>query len=140
MTMAAGLLHAPRLLARHDLNIRQAAALAAASLGAVTGLDLIDGRLGLAFSTGFVLIVATVPVAVRRDGFFAAGMLPPVLFGVAILIVSAFAGSALVLEGTPEHVGLFGRALSGAIAFGVPLLIGYALALGVIALRVLRAP
>lgn len=140
MNMATALLRAPRLLARRDLTVRQAVALAVLSLIAVTGLDLIDGRLGLAFSIGFVLIVATVPVAVRPDGFFAAGMLPPVLFGVAILAVSTFFGSALVLDGTPEDVGVFGRTVSGTIAFGVPLLIGYALALGIITLRILRAP
>ena len=140
MTMASALLRAPRRLAGHDLTARQAVMLAVVALVVVTALDLTDHRLGLPFSLGFVLVVATVPIAVRADGFFVAGVLPPVLFAVAMLAVSAFFGSALVLDGTPEHVGILGRALSGTIAFGVPLLIGHALALVVIVLRVLRAP
>ncbi|MBM9465070.1 hypothetical protein JL108_16600 [Aeromicrobium sp. YIM 150415] len=140
MTMASALLRAPRTLAGHDLTARQAVVLAVIALTVIISLDLLDHRLGLPFSLGFVLVVATLPLAVRPDALFAAGVAPPVLFAAAMLLVSAFFGSALVLDGTPDDVGILGRALSGTIAFGVPLLIGHALALGVIVARIVNSP
>lgn len=136
--MASALWRAPQNLASRDLTARQALTLASVAMVVVTGLDLTDGHLGTAFAIGFVLVVATVPLAVRADSFFAAGIFPPVLFAALILAVSAFFGSALVIEGLPSSVGVLGRALSGTIEFGVPLLVGYALALGVIVMRILR--
>ncbi|WP_166375986.1 DUF6542 domain-containing protein [Aeromicrobium phragmitis] len=138
--MSSALWRAPRNLASHDLTARQAVVLAVAAMLVVTALDLADGRLGLAFSVGFVLVVATVPVAVRSDAFFTAGVFPPLLFVAVMLAVSAFFDSALVIEGLPASAGVLGRTLSGTIEFGVPLLIGHALALGAIVVRVLREP
>ncbi|MFD1860733.1 hypothetical protein EHW97_11355 [Aeromicrobium camelliae] len=138
--MASALWRAPRNLASHDLTARQAVVLAALAMLIVTALDLIDGRLGVAFGVGFVLVVATVPLAVRSDAFFTAGVFPPLLFAAIILAVAAFFGSALVIEGLPDSAGVLGRALSGTIAFGVPLLVGHALALAVIVVRILKEP
>ncbi|WP_366077338.1 DUF6542 domain-containing protein [uncultured Aeromicrobium sp.] len=138
--MPSALWRAPRTLASRDLTARQAVVLAVTALLLITALDLIDGRLGLAFSVGFVLVVTTVPVAVRPDAFFTAGILPPLLFVAVIFIVAAFFESALVIEGLPASAGVLGRTLSGTIEFGVPLLIGHALALGAIAVRILKEP
>ncbi len=145
MTMsspAAGAVYAlartPAAAARYDLTPRATVVCAVLSLAAVTGLDLIDGRLGVAFSVGFVLIVLSAAMAVQERGFFTVGVMPPVLLVGALLVITWINPTAIEIPKLPETAGLFGRTLTATIAHGVPLLIGHALALAVIVARILN--
>ncbi|MCD9153698.1 DUF6542 domain-containing protein [Aeromicrobium duanguangcaii] len=127
----------PAAAARYDLTPRAAVVCSVLGLAAVTGLDLLDGRLGPAFSVAFVLVVVSAATAVQERGFFTVGILPPVLLVGALLVVALLAPDAIVITGLPEGTGVFGRTLSATIAHGVPLLIGHAVAIAVIVGRIL---
>ncbi|WP_146827461.1 DUF6542 domain-containing protein [Aeromicrobium flavum] len=127
----------PAAAARYDLTPRATVVCSALVLAAVTGLDLLDDRLGIAFSVGFVLVVVSAATAVQDRGLFTTGVMPPVLLVAALLIVAATAPEAIVIEGLPETAGVFGLTLSATIAHGVPLLIGHAGAIAVIVWRIL---
>lgn len=127
----------PAAAARYDLTPRATVVCAVLALATVAGLDLIDGRLGLAFSVGFVLIVLSAATAVQERGFFTVGVIPPVLLVGALLMIVWAAPNAIEIPKLPETAGVFGRTLTATIAHGVPLLIGHALALAVIVARIL---
>ena len=129
----------PAAAARYDLTPRAAVVCAVLTLAAVTGLDLIDGQLGLAFSVGFVLVVLSAATAVDERGLFTTGLLPPVLLVGTLLVVSAVAPQAIVIPGLPESAGLFGRTLSATIDHGVTLFIGHGLAMAMIVGRIATA-
>jgi hypothetical protein len=124
-------------MARRDLSARQAIVAACVSMAVVIGLDLMDGRLGLLFSVGFVLIAVTVPLAVDVRSLFSAGVLPPALLIGSLLLVCLFASSAIHVDGLAKDVGLVGRLIATVIDHGLTLVIGHGLALGIIALRIL---
>lgn len=126
----------PAVASRYDLTPRATVACSALTLAAVTGLDLIDGRLGVAFAIGFVLVVLTAATAVQERGLFTVGVMPPVLLVASLLLLAWQVPEAIVVEGLPADTGLFGRTLTATIAHGVPLLIGHALALAVIVARI----
>jgi len=126
----------PAAAARFDLTPRAVVVCAVLALAAVTGLDLIDGRLGIAFSVGFVLVVLSAATAVDERGYFTTGLLPPVLLVAFMLAVSALAPNAIVIPGLPESAGVFGRTLSATIHQGVPLFIGHGLAMAMIVGRI----
>lgn len=136
MTMAAapGGSASPALTGR-DLDARQALVAAVVALGLVAALDLADGHLGFAFSLGFVLIVMTVPLAVDPRGLVLSGFLPPALMLAALLVIAAFFGDALHIEGLPESANVFGRWLASIIDRGVTLLVGSVLAIAAIGVR-----
>lgn len=129
----------PAAASRYDLTPRATVICAALTLAAVTGLDLIDGRLGPAFAVGFVLVVLTAAAAVQERGLFTVGVMPPVLLVGALLVLASTVPDAIVIEGLPETTGVFGLTLNATIAHGVPLLIGHALAIAVIVARILSA-
>lgn len=129
----------PAAAARYDLTPRATVVCAVLTLAAVTGLDLVDGRLGPAFSIGFVLIVLSAATAVQERGFFTVGILPPVLLVGAVLVIAWAAPNAIEIPKLPETAGVFGRTLTATIAHGVPLLIGHALALAVVVARIVTA-
>lgn len=129
----------PVAAARFDLTPRGAVVCSVLALAAVTWLDLLDGRLGVAYAVGFILVVVTAATAVREDGLFTTGVLPPVLLVGSLLLVVLASPDAIVIENLPESAGVFSRTLSATIAHGVPLLIGHALAMAVIIGRVLTA-
>jgi len=129
----------PAVAARYDLTPRAVVVCAAASLAAVTALDLIDGRLGIAFSVGFVLVVLSAAAAVQERGLFTTGILPPVLLAVTLLVVAATAPDSIVIAGLPADTGVLGRTLSSFIDHGVTLFIGHGLAMVMIVGRIVTA-
>jgi hypothetical protein len=135
--MSQAVSRTPAAMARRDLSARQAIVAACLSMAAVIGLDLMDGRLGPLFSVGFVLIAATVPLAVDVRSLFPAGVLPPALLIGSLLVVCLFASSAIQVDGLAKDVGLVGRVIAAVIDRGMTLVIGHGLALGIIALRIL---
>ena len=124
-------------MARRDPSARLAITVACLSLAAVIGLDLTDGRLGLPFSVGFVLIAVTVPLAVDVRSLFPAGVLPPALLIGSLLLVCMFDSSAIHVDGLAKDASLVGRFIATVIDHGLTLVIGHGLALGIIALRIL---
>ncbi|MEH3033488.1 MAG: hypothetical protein PGN07_05485 [Aeromicrobium erythreum] len=127
----------PASLARQDLTVRGVVVMVAAATAVVVGLDLLDGRLGALFSVGFVLVVVTAPMAVDLRMLFPTGVLPPVLLVVALAVVAVVHPEAIVVDGLPADVSRAGRVLAGVVDHGVTLLVGHALAIGVIVLRIL---
>lgn len=129
----------PAVAARYDLTPRATVVCSVAVLSAVTCLDLLDDRLGLAFAVGFVLVVVSAATAVQERGLFTTGVMPPVLLVAALFVVAATRPDAIVIDGLPETAGVFGLTLSATIAHGVPLLVGHAGAMAVIVWRILTA-
>lgn len=124
-------------MARRDPSARQAITVACVAMAAVIGLDLTDGRLGLLFSVGFVLIAVTVPLAVDVRSLFPAGVLPPALLIGSLLLVTVFASSAIRIDGLAEDASMIGRFIAAVVDRGLTLVVGHGLALGIIALRIL---
>lgn len=118
-----------------DLNARQVLVFAVLALAVVTALDLVDGHFGFVFSLGFVLIVATAPLAVEPRGLILTAFLPIALLLVAVFVVALVAGDSIVIDRLPESAGVFGRTLAGVIDRGVTLLVGTLAALAAIAAR-----
>ena len=135
--MSQAVSRTPAAMARRDLSARQALTAACVAMAAVIGLDLMDGRLGLLFSVGFVLIAVTVPLAVDVRSLFPAGVLPPALLIGSLLLVCMFASSAIHVDGLAKDASLVGRFIATVIDHGLTLVIGHGLALGIIALRIL---
>lgn len=106
-------------------------------MATLIGLDLMDGRLGLLFSVGFVLISVTVPLAVDVRSLFPAGVLPPALLIGSLLLVCMFASSAIQVDGLAKDAGVVARLIAAVIDRGLTLVVGHGLALGIIALRIL---
>lgn len=138
--MATSVAHSPAGLSGADLAGRQAIWLAFATMAAVTALDLIDGRLSFVFSLGFVLVVVTMPFAVRVGALFPTGVLPPVLLVLTLTVVAAFWPEAIVVDGMPADTGTPGRVLAGTIDRGITLMVGHGLAIAAIILRIVTAP
>jgi hypothetical protein len=123
--------------ARRDLTARQAITAACVAMAVVVVLDLMDGRLGLLYSIGFVLIVITVPLSVDVRGLFPTGIFPPLLLIVSLLLVCQLEPSAIRVEGMAKDAGTIARLIASTIDHGFTLVIGHGLALGIIALRIL---
>jgi len=111
---------------------RQVVVLGVALALTFTALDLLlFGRLTVLFDIGFVLMCVAVALLVRPSDFFTVGVLPPllmvgafVLIGIAEPDVVADAGDGViqaVVSGLSHHAGA--------------LIVGYALCLGVLAIR-----
>lgn len=130
----------PSAMARRDLGARQAIIAACLAMAVVTGLDLADGSLGPLFSLGFILIAVTVPLAVDVRSLFPTGVLPPALLIGSLLLVCMFASSAIQVDGLAKDAGLVARLIAAVIDRGLTLVIGFGLALGIIALRILTDP
>jgi hypothetical protein len=126
--------------ARHDLSARQAIVASCLAMTAIVLLDLADGRLGLLYSVGFVLIVITAPLAVDVRTLFATGVLPPALLIASLLLICQFEPSAIQVDGMAKDAGTVARLIAATIDHGMTLVVGHALALGVIALRIVGAP
>ena len=135
--MSQAVSRTPAAMARRDPSARQAIVVACLAMSVVIGLDLTDGRLGLLFSVGFVLIGVTVPLAVDVRSLFPAGVLPPALLIGSLLLVCMFASSAIQVDGLAKDAGTVARLIAAVIDRGLTLVIGHGLALGIIALRIL---
>ncbi len=140
MGMSSMTARSPVALARLDLSARGAVVLACVLLGAVTALDLSDGRLGFLFSLGFVLAVVTAPVAVDVRSLLTTGVMPPVLLIGALWNVALLHPEAIVIDGLPPDANALARTIAAVIDHGVTLVIGHVLALAAIAVRVATAP
>lgn len=138
MTQAAS--RTPARPARSDLSARQAITAACLAMTAIVLLDLVDGRLGPLYSVGFVLIVVTAPMAVDVRQLFPAGVLPPVLLILSLFAVCLFEPSAIQVGGMAEDAGTVARLIAGTIDHGLTLLVGFGLALVIIALRIVGEP
>ena len=130
----------PARMTRRDVPARQAIVVACVAMAAIVLLDLMDGRLGLLYSVGFVLIVITAPLSVDIRGLFPTGVFPPVLLIASLLAVCLFEPSAIRVAGMADDPGTFARLIAATIDHGVTLVIGHGLALGIIALRIISAP
>lgn len=129
----------PAAAAGYDLTSRAVVACSVVTLAAVTGLDLLDGRLGAAFSIGFILVALTAATAVQMNGLFTVGVLPPFLLVGALLVVSLIAPEAIVIANLPDSAGVLGLTLAATVTHGVTLLVGHALAVAVIVARIVTA-
>ncbi|MFL6088548.1 MAG: DUF6542 domain-containing protein [Aeromicrobium sp.] len=118
-----------------DLTGRAVVALAFIAMGAITWLDLTDGKLGPAFSVGFVLVVLTAPFAIDLRSIVATGVLPPPLLIVMLFGVALLKPTAIDVDGLAADAGTMGRAIAAILDHGLTLVIGHALALVMIVLR-----
>jgi len=115
----------------HELG-HQMAALAFALALTVASLDMtIGGEIGRAFDLAFVGVCLLVALLVRPEDFFTVGVLPP------LVMLTVF---ALVAVSRPGAIGERGDSAVQAVVSGlshhaVALVVGYALCLGVLAIR-----
>lgn len=130
----------PARVARHDLSARRAIIAACLAMTAIVLLDLADGRLGLLYSVGFVLIVITVPMSVDVRQLFPTGVLPPALLIASLLVVCLAEPSAIDVDGMAAGAGTFARLIASTLDHGLTLGVGYGLALAIIALRIVSEP
>ena len=130
----------PGAMAGRDLSARQAIIAACLAMAVVTGLDLLDGRLDLLFSVGFVLIVITVPMSVDVRSLFPAGVLPPILLIATLFAVCVVEPSAIQVDGMAKDAGTIARLIAATIDHGLTLLVGHGIALILIAWRILTDP
>ena len=130
----------PARLARHDMTSRQAITVACLAMTAVVLLDLIDGRLDLLYSVGFVLIVITAPLSVDVRALFPTGVLPPALLIGSLLVVAIAEPSAIQVSGMADNASLVARLIAGTIDHGMTLVVGHGLALAIIILRIVTDP
>ena len=111
---------------------RQVGTLATLATLAVAGVNLlVTGDLSLLFDLAFVAICLAAALAVRPRDFFVVGVLPPLLMLATITLLATVARTAVadevdslvqaVVSGLAHHAGGLGA--------------GYALALGVLAIR-----
>jgi len=111
---------------------RQVVVLGVALALTVTALDLLlFGRLTVLFDICFVLLCLAVALLVRPSDFFTVGVLPPLLM-VGVFVLIGFAKPDLVADASD---GVVQAAVSGLSHHAGALIIGYALSLGVLAVR-----
>lgn len=127
-------------VARYDLGPGQVIVASCVAMAAVVLLDLTDGRLGLLYSVGFVLVVITAPLSVDVRGLFPTGVLPPVLLIGSLLAVCLLAPDAIQVGGMAKDASTVARLIAGTIDHGLTLVVGHVLALAIIALRIIGAP
>jgi len=122
-------------LLRRDASSREVVIASAVAMALVCGLDLLDGRLGAAFTVGFVLIVVTAPMAVELRSVVVTGVLPPVLLIVTLFAVVLISPSAVPGGGAYQDANVLARTLAAVLDHGLTLVIGHGLALATILLR-----
>ncbi|MEZ5098055.1 MAG: DUF6542 domain-containing protein [Nocardioides sp.] len=111
---------------------RQVVALGLAVALTVAALDLtLVGRLSFFFDLCFVTLCVALAGLVRRGDFFTVGVLPP------LMMVGLFALVAVVAPASIADPGdsLVQRVVSGLALHSGALVVGYALCLGILALR-----
>lgn len=115
---------------RHPGRLVAHAAAAAALVVVVAHLLVTDG-LTLVFDVAFVLICVAAALAVRPRDFFVVGVLPPLLMAGTVLVLAVVDRGAVADPGD----GVVQATVSGLAHHSGALVLGYALALGVLALR-----
>lgn len=101
------------------------------ALVAVVLVSLLFGRIGLFFDLAFVTVCVAAALAVRPQDFFTVGVLPPLLLAATVTVVAIVdpAAVARAEDAVAQAV------VSGLAHHAIALVIGYALTLGVLALR-----
>lgn len=115
---------------RHPGRLVVHAAAAVALLVVVAHLVLV-GRLTWVFDVAFVLVCISAALAVRPRDFFVVGVMPPMLMAGTMLLLALVARSAIA----DVRDGVVQALVSGLAHHAGALGLGYALALGVLALR-----
>jgi len=88
-------------------------------------------RVGLFYDLTFVLVSVTAALAIRPTEFFVAGVLPPLLMAGTMLALAIIDRSAVA----DSDDGLVQAVVSGLAHHATSLVVGYGLALAVLALR-----
>ncbi len=126
---------APRLT-DHDLTSRGVIALGGSLLAACTALQVwLSEHLGLFFGLCFVLASLTTALLVRLDGFFAVGVLPPVLMLLVLAVVALVSPGDISSPGLDDDAGFAQRIIAGVVAQVAALVVGHVTVLAVIAAR-----
>ena len=111
---------------------RQVVVLGVALALTTTALDLLlFGRLTVLFDVGFVLTCVALALLVRPSDFFTVGVLPPLLMVGAFVLVGATRPD-VIADATD---GVVQAVVSGLSHHAGALIFGYALSLGVLAVR-----
>ena len=111
---------------------RQVVVLGVALALTTTALDLLlFGRLTVLFDVGFVLTCVALALLVRPSDFFTVGVLPPLLMVGAFVLVGATRPDVIADAGD----GVVQAVVSGLSHHAGALIVGYALCLGVLAVR-----
>lgn len=92
---------------------------------------VVSGGLGTGFDIGFVVLCVTIALAIRPDEFFTVGVLPPLLLLGLCSVLGVVDRGAIA----PADDGLVQAVISGLAHHSGALLIGYTLALAVLAIR-----
>lgn len=99
---------------------------------AATVLSLLFGnRIGVFFDVVFVLVCVAASLLVRPQDFFPIGVLPPILLGFVVVVLTVVDRAAVA---KPDDQALQ-AVVSGLAHHSLALVIGYALTLLVLALR-----
>jgi hypothetical protein len=101
------------------------------ALVAVVLVSQLFGRLGLLFDLVFVVVCVAAALAVRPQDFFTVGVLPPLLLAATVTVLAVVdpAAVARAEDAVAQAV------VSGLAHHAIALVVGYALTLGVLALR-----
>lgn len=111
---------------------REVAALGVALALTAAAVDLLlTGRAGVLFDLGFVALCVALALAVRLPDFFTVGVLPPLLMLSTFLLLAMSRAESIA---QPDD-GLLQAVVSGLSHHSVALVLGYVLALGVLAVR-----
>lgn len=110
-------------------------AAAAVALVVVVAHLLLTDRLTWVFDVAFVLVCISAALAVRPRDFFVIGVMPPLLMAGTMLLLAVVARSAVA----DPRDGIVQALVSGLAHHAGALILGYALALGVLALRQVAA-
>ena len=92
---------------------------------------LLDGRLGLPFDLGLVVLSVVAALWVRPSDFFTVGVLPPLLLAATVVTLVAVDRGAVA---QPDDAALQ-AVVSGLAHHALALVVGYAATLTVLALR-----
>lgn len=115
--------------------------LVAVLLAGTTALEIrLSDQLGLFFAICFVLTVLTAALLVRSDGFYAVGVLPPLMMLAVLVVVAWSAPQAIQAHGLVAEAGTLQRVIAGIVSHATPLAIGHVLVLLVIGARIRAAP
>lgn len=111
---------------------RQVVALGVAlALTAVVVDQLVADGVGVLFDVTFVLACAAMALAVRPSDFFTVGVFPPLLMTAVFVLVGATTPDAIADRGD----GVIQAVVSGLSHHAAGLVTGYALCLGLLAIR-----
>ncbi|HET6563657.1 MAG TPA: DUF6542 domain-containing protein [Marmoricola sp.] len=92
---------------------------------------LLGNRIGLVFDLAFVVVCVAAALAVRPRDFFTVGVMPPLLLAATVAVLAFVDPAAVARAGDAVAQAV----VSGLAHHAIALVIGYALTLGILALR-----